>query len=38
MPFRMNVITGSNNIEMRLGMVVKGMATGGLNSGFLRAV
>lgn len=36
-PFRMNVVTGSNNIEMQYGMIVKGMATG-LNSGFLRAV
>lgn len=34
----MNVVTGSNNIEMQYGMVVKGMATGGLNSGYLRAV
>jgi len=38
MPFRMNVVTGSNNIEMQHGMVAKGMARGGLNSGFLRAV
>ena len=38
MLFRMNVVTGSNNIEMQHGMIAKGMARGGLNSGFLRAV